>query len=156
VAAEMANRKRTALVFRGDDGLDELTTTAKSQIWQVSGGEVRKFSLDPRDFGIELVSTEVLVGGDAHFNAQVARDVFSGEASSAAPDYKAKVTAATDIVRLNAAAGVVAYELAHDASRADVDLNLRFSDALDKVSQALSSGSARAKLTDWVNASAAA
>ncbi len=156
VAAEMAARGRTALVFRGDDGLDELTTTAKSTIWQVCGGVVREFTLDPRDFGINFVEIDVLVGGDADFNAQVARDVFSGEPSSAAADYVAKIAAARDIVKLNAAAGVVAYELAHDSSRADVSLNLRFEDALAKVELALSSGAAEAKLSQWINASAAA
>ena len=52
MAAEMAARGRTALVFRGEDGLDELTTTGTSQIWQVSGGEVLEYTLDPSDFGI--------------------------------------------------------------------------------------------------------
>ena len=46
MAAEVAARGRTALVFRGDDGLDELTTTAASTIWQVSSGEVRELRLD--------------------------------------------------------------------------------------------------------------
>ncbi|MEO0024046.1 MAG: hypothetical protein RL196_487 [Actinomycetota bacterium] len=160
VAAEMAARGRTALVFRGDDGLDELTTTGKSHIWQVSGGVVREFTLDPRDFGIELVSVETLVGGDAQYNAQVARDVFSGQVagqlSDSSPDYAAKIAAATDIVKLNAAAGVVAYQLAHDSSRADVDLKLRFEDALATVDAALKSGAAAAKLTEWINASATA
>ncbi|NDH65501.1 MAG: anthranilate phosphoribosyltransferase, partial [Microbacteriaceae bacterium] len=47
MAAEMAARGRTALVFRGSDGLDELTTTGTSHIWQVSGGVVTEFDLDP-------------------------------------------------------------------------------------------------------------
>ena len=156
VAAEMAARGRTALVFRGEDGLDELTTTAKSRIWQVSGGAVQEFTLDPRDFGIKFVEIDTLVGGDAHFNAQVARDVFSGQPSNSDADYVAKIAAATDIVKLNAAAGVVAYQLAHDSSRADVDLNLRFEDALATVDAALKSGAAEAKLTEWINASSAA
>ena len=156
VAAEMAARGRTALVFRGDDGLDELTTTTTSRIWQVSGGEVRKFTLDPRDFGLKLVEIDVLVGGDADFNAQIARDVFSGELSRTDEDYVAKVAAAREIVKLNAAAGVVAYEMAHDSSRADVDLDLRFKDAIAKVDAALRSGAASAKLAQWVAASSAA
>ena len=156
VAAEMAARGRTALVFRGEDGLDELTTTSKSHIWQVSGGAVREFTLDPRDFGIKLVEIEVLVGGDAEFNARVARDVFSGQLSSSEVSYAATVSAATDIVKLNAAAGVVAYQLAHDSSRADVDLNLRFVDALETVGAALTSGAALSKLNEWIAASAAA
>ena len=153
IAAEMAARGRTALVFRGEDGLDELTTTAKSRIWQVAGGVVKEFTLDPRDFGIEMVEVETLVGGDADFNAQIARDVFNRESKQSDVSYGAKVAAATDIVKLNAAAGVVAYELANDTSRADVEMNVRFEDALTKVSLALESGAAEAKLAAWINAS---
>jgi anthranilate phosphoribosyltransferase len=156
IAAEMAARGRTALVFRGNDGLDELTTTAKSQIWQVCGGVVKEFTLDPRDFGIKLVEIEDLVGGDAEFNAQIALDVFNLQTEHEDAAYAAKVAAAKDIVRLNAAAGVVAYELARDVSRADVELNLRFEDALAKVTAALESGAAAAKLAAWISASPSA
>ena len=145
LAGEMAARNRTALVFRGNDGLDELTTTDKSRIWQVSGGEVAEFQLDPRDFGISLVDQEVLVGGDAHFNAEVTRSVFANDTSG-------NLGAIRDIVALNAAAGVVTYELAKDASRSDVELNLRFADALERVTRAIESGAASAKLSDWITA----
>ncbi|MEN9714756.1 MAG: hypothetical protein RJA35_223 [Actinomycetota bacterium] len=143
LAAEMAARGRTALVFRGDDGLDELTTTDNSQIWEVTGGEVRKHTLDPRDFGIARASHQQLLGGDAHFNAQVCRDLFDGNTDG-------NLAAVRDIVVLNSAAGVVSYELAKDASRADVDLNVRFEDAIARVGAALDSGAARGKLTEWI------
>jgi anthranilate phosphoribosyltransferase len=55
-------------------------------------------------------------------------------------------------VILNAAGGVVAYELAKDASRAEVDLDLRFEDAILRVTKALESGAAKAKLTEWIAA----
>lgn len=140
LAAEMAARGRSALVFRGSDGLDELTTTANSQIWQVSGGEVQVFELDPQSLGIARASAEDLVGGDATHNAQVAKDLFSGKGSDRV----------RDIVVLNAAGGVVAYELAKDASQAQVDLQERFASAIARVRSALDSGSAAQKLTDWV------
>jgi len=145
MAAEMAARNRTALVFRGDDGLDELTTTMGSRIWEVSGGEVREYELDPRKFDISRASHEQLLGGDAHFNAQVARDLFDGNTEG-------NLGAVRDIVVLNAAAGVVSYELAKDASRADVELDLRFEAAVDRVSKALDSGAAREKLSAWIAA----
>lgn len=147
MAAELAARGRTALVLRGNDGLDELTTTTSSKIWQVSGGEVREFTLDPRDFGIELVAQDKLLGGDAAFNAQVAIDLFAGST-------EANLSAVRDVVLLNAASGIVAYQLAKDASRADLDLNLRFEDALNSASNALSSGAAASKLSQWVSATA--
>jgi anthranilate phosphoribosyltransferase len=145
MASEMAARGRTALVFRGDDGLDELTTTADSKIWQVSGGEVREFTLDPTKFGLKRASLEQLIGGDAQENAEVTNRLFAGELSG-------NFAAIRDIVVLNAAGGVVAYELAKDASRAEVDLDLRFEDAILRVSRALESGAAQAKLTEWIAA----
>jgi len=148
MAAEMAARGRTALVFRGDDGLDELTTTMGSKIWEVCGGEVREHAVDPRKFGMEHANHEQLLGGDAHFNAQVARDLFDGNTDG-------NLGAVRDIVVLNSAAGVVSYELAKDASRSDVDLNLRFEDAIERVSVALDSGAAREKLSAWIAATQA-
>ena len=145
MAAEMAARGRTALVFRGEDGLDELTTTGKSQIWQVSGGEVREFTLDPTKFGLKKASVEELIGGDAQENAEIANKLFAGEASG-------NFAAIRDIVILNAAGGVVAYELAKDASRSEVDLDIRFEDAIQRVTTALDSGAAQAKLTEWIAA----
>lgn len=146
MAAEMAVRGRTALVFRGEDGLDELSTASDTQIWQVCGGEVSQFEFDARAFGFARVSTDVLVGGDAPRNAQVARDLFAAKTTG-------NLGAIRDIVVLNAAAGVVAYELAKDRSRKDVELDLRFEDAISRVTTALENGSAASKLDQWVKAS---
>jgi anthranilate phosphoribosyltransferase len=148
MAAEMAARGRTALVFRGNDGLDELTTTDDSQIWQVSGGDVVEFSLDPRKFGLKRAEREQLIGADPHHNAQVARDLFDNITDG-------NLGAIRDIVVLNAAAGVVTYELAKDATRSDVDLDVRFEDAIERVIRALESGAARAKLSQWIAATQA-
>jgi len=148
MAAELAARGRTALVLRGNDGLDELTTAQDSTIWQVVGGEVTKHHLDPRDFGLPRVSIDALLGGDAEFNAKVARNVFDGDTSG-------KLQSVRDVVLLNAASGVVAYELAKDASRAELDLNMRFEDALVRVRSAMDAGAAAAKLTAWVEATQA-
>lgn len=149
MAAEMAARGRTALVFRGSDGLDELTTTGTSHIWQVSGGVVTEFDLDPLDLGIERASTADLVGGDAHFNAEVARSVLGLKA------FDQNLTAVREIVLLNAAGGVVAYELAKDATLASLDIKSRFAASLTKVRAALDSGAAAEKLSAWVAATAA-
>ncbi len=145
LAAEMASRGRTALVFRGEDGLDELTTTANSRIWQVSEGQVTEHDFDPRDLGIELADRDRLVGGDAHFNAEVAKKLFSGDTSG-------NLKAISDIVRLNAAGGLVAYELAKDSSRIDVDLQLRFESAFERVTETMDAGLASKKLSEWVAA----
>jgi anthranilate phosphoribosyltransferase len=149
MAAEMAARGRTALVFRGSDGLDELTTTGTSHIWQVSGGVVTEFDLDPAELGLPRASVADLVGGDAHFNAQVARMVLGKET----PDRN--LDAVRDIVVLNAAGGVVAYELAKDASQAMLSINERFAKAIAKVRSALDTGAAAEKLSAWIAATQA-
>ena len=149
MAAEMASRGRTALVFRGSDGLDELTTTGKSHIWQVSGGEVTEFELNPLDLGLKAASVDELVGGDAHFNAAVARMVLGKDAEDR------DLSKIRDIVLLNAAGGVVAYELAKDASQASVGINERFAAAISKVRAALDSGAAAEKLSTWIAATQA-
>lgn len=145
MAAEVAARGRTALVFRGEDGLDELTTTSDSQIWQVAGGEVREYKLDPRRFGFDRVETSALIGGDASHNAEVARQLFAG-------DTRGNLGAIRDIVVLNAAAGVVAFELAKDVSRVDVELDERFADCIERVTASLESGAAAQKVSEWVEA----
>ncbi|WP_138315449.1 anthranilate phosphoribosyltransferase [Rhodoluna limnophila] len=147
LAQELAARGRTGLVFRGNDGLDELSTVADSQIWQVVGGEVQQFGLQPTKLGLAKANVDSLLGGDAVQNAAVARDLFAGESSG-------NLGAIKDIVLLNAAGGVVAYELAKDPSRSDVSLELRFEDALQKVTTALESGAAAEKVADWVAATA--
>lgn len=149
MAAELAARGRTALVFRGSDGLDELTTTGTSRIWQVSGGVVTEFVLDPAALGLPRASLDDLVGGDAHQNAKVARVVLGSD------DWDASLSAARDIVLLNAAGGVVAYRLAKDSSQASRDLNERFAEALEHVRAALESGAAAEKLSAWISATQA-
>ncbi len=147
MAAELAARGRSALVFRGSDGLDELTTTGSSQIWQVSGGVVTEFSLNPADLGLQLASSADLEGGDAHHNAVVARAVLTGNAEG-------KLARVRDIVLLNAAGGVVSYKLAKNALEANRDLTERFIEALEQVRDALDDGRAAGKLSEWTAATA--
>jgi anthranilate phosphoribosyltransferase len=136
VAGVLAERGNSALVFRGDDGLDELTTTATSRVWVVRDGKVREESFDPRDVGIELVPVEALRGADAAYNAEVARRVLDGEQG-----------AVRDAVLLNAAAALVALQPT-DASLAD---QLRA--GMDRAAESIDSGAAKRTLEGWVAAS---
>jgi anthranilate phosphoribosyltransferase len=145
MAKELAQRGRSGLVFRGSDGLDELTTTGSSQIWQVSGGVVREFELNPDEIGLSRATLEDLIGGDPQHNANVAKRLFESEFNSPV----------AEIVKLNAAAGVVAYELAKDSGKADESIASRFETALANVTDALESGRAAQKLSSWMDASQA-
>jgi anthranilate phosphoribosyltransferase len=86
-----------ALVFFGHDGLDELTTTTTSAVWEIIGAEVHFWNLDPTELGIPLAAPEDLVGGNPAANAGLARAVLDGEHGPQ-----------RDIVVLNASAALVA------------------------------------------------
>jgi anthranilate phosphoribosyltransferase len=79
MAGVFASRGTAALVFRGDDGLDELAATGATTVWEVRGGEVVEQRLDAAaDLGLDRIRIEDLRGADAVRNAQVAREVFTG------------------------------------------------------------------------------
>src|SRR6478609_4752623 len=102
MAAVLAERGDTAIVFRGDDGLDELTTTTTSSTWVAADGDVVAATVDPAALGIAPVAPEALRGGDAEFNAAVVRDVLAGGGGPSG--------GVRDAVLLNAAAGIAAYD----------------------------------------------
>ena len=145
MAQELAQRGRTALVFRSLDGLDELSTTETNQIWQVSGGKIEEHSLDARDLGLSRAMREWLIGGDAHHNAQVALKTLSGA------DFEHS-EAIRDVVALNAAAGLAAYELAKNPDLANLPLQQRLQNALQKTQSTISSGAAMDQLKKWTAA----
>lgn len=91
------------LIFRGLDGLDELSTTGPSRLWELVDGEVRESVVDPLDLGIPRAEAPALAGGDAEQNAKVVREVLEGRPGPV-----------RDVVILNAAGGIVAAGLAGD------------------------------------------
>ncbi|MCM2392479.1 anthranilate phosphoribosyltransferase [Streptomyces albipurpureus] len=136
MAGVLADRGSSALVFRGDDGLDELTTTATSRVWVVRDGSVREEHFDPRDIGIELVPVEALRGADASYNADVARRLLNGERGPV-----------RDAVLLNAAAALVAQ------APGEGTLNEQLAAGITRAAQAIDSGAARQTLERWVRLS---
>jgi anthranilate phosphoribosyltransferase len=134
-------RGATALVFRGDDGLDELTTTGHSHMWEVSLGTVKEHDLDPRDLGIQRARIDELVGGDAAHNAEIVHRVLAGERGPV-----------RDIVVLNAAAGLVSFALAKDPSEFQRAILDRFRDKMAVAEEAIDSGAAARKLDEWIAA----
>ena len=140
MAAVLARRGDSALVFRGDDGLDELTTTTTSSVWVAAGGTVTGTSIDPAALGIAAVPPEALRGGDRVRNAAVVREVLAGGNA-----------AVRDAVLLNAAAAIAA----HDGVTAEgLDASLR--GGLDEAARAIDSGAAADVLDRWVVAGRAA
>lgn len=141
IASVFQLRGAAALVFRGDDGLDELTTTGHSHIWEVSRGAKTEHDLDPRDLGIRRAKMQDLLGGTPDENATIVHRVFSGEPG-----------AVRDIVLLNAAAGLVAFDLVKDPISADRGILERLAAKLVIAAEAIDSGKAAAKLAQWAAA----
>ncbi len=136
VADVLAARGADALVFRGDDGLDELTTSGPSHVWVAQGGTVTETSLDPLSLGIARSGAEDLRGGDAAVNAAVVHAVLAGQRSPV-----------RDAVVLNAAAAIAAYR----AEQGPLEDRLR--SALVEAQASLDSGAAATALTRWVEVS---
>lgn len=132
VAGVLAQRGNSALVVRGDDGLDELTTSTTSRVHVVHGGEVRVVTLDPRDLGIERVPLAALRGGDATENAAIARAVLAGETGPV-----------RDAVLLNAAGAITAFR------GVDGVLEDALTAGLETAAEAIDSGRATAVLEQW-------
>ncbi|GAA0606699.1 anthranilate phosphoribosyltransferase [Kribbella sandramycini] len=136
MAGVLARRGIDALVFHGDDGLDELTTRTTSQVWVVGGGAVEgPYTVDPRELGIEPVSAEALRGGDAVYNAKVVRALLDGEPG-----------AVRDVVVLNAGAALAAYH------PVEGPITERIRAGMSQAAEALDSGAARDVLDRWIAA----
>ena len=69
---------RHALVVRGDDGLDEVSTTAPTRLVELVKGQLVSYSTAPEALGVSRVSLDQLRGGDPVQNARIALDVLEG------------------------------------------------------------------------------
>jgi len=132
LARVFARRGATVLVVRGDDGLDEITTTTTSSVWVVSGGEVRAERFDPSTLDIPRAVPEDLRGGDAMANAEVVRDLVAG-----------KPGPVRDAVLINAAGALAAFGGLGESLSADL------SAGLVKAAEAIDSGAAADLLARW-------
>ena len=113
-----------AWVVRGRDGLDEITTTDVTDVVELRGGEIRRFTVKPEDAGLPRANMIELVGGTPQDNASALLDVLDG-----APG------AYRDIVVLNAAAALIIADIAADLK-----------DGALKAAESIDSGKARAAL----------
>jgi anthranilate phosphoribosyltransferase len=131
MAEVLARRGTRAKLFRGVDGLDELTTTDLSTVYEVKDGTVRETHIDPAKLGLGKVRPEDLAGGDAAHNAGIARRVLDGEPG-----------AQRDVVLLNAGA---ALQVAGFAETLD--------EGMATAARAIDDGDAAKTLTRWVEVS---
>ena len=132
MAQVLADRGAVALVVRGDDGLDEITTTTTTSVWVVDGGAVRRERVDPAALDIPAARREDLRGGDAAGNAELVLRLLAGDPGPV-----------RDAVLLNAAAALVAYRGPTGGLTADLHAMTR------RAAEAVDSGAAAALLKRW-------
>lgn len=133
MAEVLATKGCDGFVFRGDDGLDEITLTTTTTVLSIGKNEIKREQIDPQDFGIARAPIEALVGGDAQENAAISRAIFDGQRG-----------APRDAVLLNAAAAIAAYE-----GRFDSDIKTRLAEGLERATSAVDSGAAKNLLNRW-------
>jgi anthranilate phosphoribosyltransferase len=139
MAEVFARRGDSAVVMRGEDGLDEFTTAAPTRLWVVRDGKVDEMVIDAVDLGLDRSRPADLRGGDVAFNADVARRVFAGE--------KGPVR---DAVTVNVAAALAA----RAGFPGDFPDTMRA--GIARARETLDSGAATAQLDRWIASAQAA
>ncbi|MGL4340552.1 MAG: anthranilate phosphoribosyltransferase [Rhodoglobus sp.] len=130
-----------ALIYRGDDGIDKLTTTGPSRVWEMCNGVVREHHFDPAELGIPRADVRSLLGADPQHNAGVIRRVLAGDHGPA-----------RDAILLNTAAGLLAFDLVGNPGLFQKPLVERLALQYERAAETVDSGRAERKLSDWVAA----
>jgi anthranilate phosphoribosyltransferase len=124
-----------AWIVHGGDGLDEVTLADKTFVAEATNGAVRRFEIEPKDFGVERAALAGLSGGDAEANAAIIRSVLSG----------ARRDAARALVVVNAAAALHVGGLAENLS-----------EGTRLAEQSIEGGAAQGKLEELIRISSEA
>ena len=114
-----------AFVVHGEDGLDEISLSARTRITQLKEGKIRTYYIKPEDLGMRRVSQEAIRGGDGKENARILRSILEGEEKGAK----------REIVLLNSAACLVAADMAKDLK-----------EGIEMARESIDSGRAKEKL----------
>jgi anthranilate phosphoribosyltransferase len=133
MAQVLGTRGVDGFVFRGDDGLDEITLATTTSVLSIGIDEVTSGLIDPSEFGISAAPISALVGGDGAENARITNSIFAGEKG---PHRDACV--------LNAAAAIAAYE-----GRTELSLHDRIASGVESANTAIDSGGAQDLVSKW-------
>jgi anthranilate phosphoribosyltransferase len=133
MAQVLSEKGCDGFVFRGDDGLDEITLATTTSILSIGNAEIKSDRIDAKDFGMPNAPIEAIVGGDAQENARISSAIFAGERG-----------APRDAVILNAGAAIAAFE-----GDLDSDIRERISAGVRRAEKAVDSGAARELLKKW-------
>jgi anthranilate phosphoribosyltransferase len=131
IAACLADRGIHAYVVRGEDGLDEISTTGPTHLLEVAGKVILERHLLPIEIGVPTTSLEDLKGGDVEKNVDLAKDVLDGVRGPA-----------RDIVAVNAGAVLAVSSQTDDLP-----------EGLERAYESIDSGAAARTLSKWIEAS---
>ncbi|MFF0720992.1 anthranilate phosphoribosyltransferase [Micromonospora sp. NPDC003816] len=138
MATVFAARGDSVIVMRGEDGLDEFTTAAPTRFWIAQNGTVRETVVDATELGVPRATLSDLRGGDAAYNADVARRLLAGEPGPV-----------RDAVLVNAAAALATQ------GPLDGDLTDALRAGLDRAAESIDSGDAARTLDRWIEVATA-
>ena len=148
MAGVLADRGTRAVVVRGDDGLDEISLCATTQVWDATAGDVRMERIDPREWGFEFVEARLLQGASPERNVELLRATL--DPSVDADHDAAKVAAIRDAVTINAAAALTAFDAAvGDGGSGPV--SDRIAANVPRARSIVDSGAAWSLLETWVD-----
>ena len=134
MAQVLAERGVEGFVFRGDDGLDEITLATSTSVLTIGNGEISSDRIDAKDFSLANAPISALVGGDAQENARITKAIFAGERG-----------APRDAVLLNAAAAIAAFD-----GEFELSIHERISKSLKKATESIDGGKANSLLEEWI------
>jgi anthranilate phosphoribosyltransferase len=133
MAQVMASKGCDGFIFRGDDGLDEITLNGTTTLLAIGGEKIVRKEVDAKDFGIDNAPLAAIVGGDGAENAAISMAIFKGEKG-----------APRDVVLLNAAVTIAAFE-----GELELPIQERISKALTRAIIAIDSGAALDLVAKW-------
>ena len=133
MAQVMASKGCDGFVFRGDDGLDEITLDGTTSVLSIGKEEISSDRVDAKDFGLDNAPVSAIVGGDGAENAAIALRILGGERG-----------APRDIVLLNTAVTIAAFD-----GELDLSLHERIAKSMPRAIDAIDSGKAAELLKKW-------
>jgi len=133
MAQVLSEKGCDGFVFRGDDGLDEITLATATSVLSIGRNEIKSDRIDAKDFGLANAPLAAIVGGDSQENARISTAIFAGERG-----------APRDAVILNAGAAIAAFE-----GDLNSDIKERITAGVRRAEQAVDSGAAAELLEKW-------
>ena len=137
MAQVLLDQGKEGFIFRGDDGLDEVSLSTTTTVIQISKGKLKQEVFNPAELGIATAPISALAGGDAKYNAQMTNQIFAGKSG-----------AMRDAVTLNAAFAIAAFK-----GDFDLPLQTQIANGFVLANKAIDSGAAQSVLKKWVELS---